>query len=80
MFQIHRFRYSISIKHKGIAWTEPKGVTFVRKIIEKAKENLLKHGVKKIETVLLVGDAPQEIVDFAKKEKIDVIIVGDRGL
>ena len=54
--------------------------TIGKKIIEEAKTNLLKHGVKKIETVLLVGDAPQEIVDFAKKERIDVIIVGDRGL
>lgn len=54
--------------------------TIGKKIIEEAKTNLLKHGVKRIETVLLVGDAPQEIVDFAKKQNIDVIIVGDRGL
>jgi nucleotide-binding universal stress UspA family protein len=54
--------------------------TIGKKILEDAKGVLLTHGIKKIEAVLLMGDAPQEIVDFAKKEKMDVIILGNQGL
>jgi nucleotide-binding universal stress UspA family protein len=54
--------------------------TIGKKIIEDAKNDMLRHDVKKIEPILLVGDAPQEIVDFAKKQNIDVIIIGNQGL
>jgi len=54
--------------------------TVGKKILEDAKKELLGKGIKDIEPVLLVGDAPQEIVDFAKKENIDVIIIGNQGL
>ena len=53
--------------------------TVGKRIIEDAKKELLSHGTKKIEPVLLVGDAPEEIVKFAKKENIDVIIIGSQG-
>ena len=36
--------------------------------IENAKKKLMSHGLKNVETILLVGDAPEEIVKFAKKE------------
>jgi nucleotide-binding universal stress UspA family protein len=54
--------------------------TIGKKIIEDAKSNMLQHDIKKIEPILLVGDAPREIVDFAKKQNIDVIILGNQGL
>ncbi len=54
--------------------------TIGKKIIEEAKNVLSIHGIKKIEPLLLVGDAPQEIVDFAKKKDMDVIILGNQGL
>jgi nucleotide-binding universal stress UspA family protein len=53
--------------------------TVGKKIIEDAKKVLLSHGIKNIEPVLLVGDAPEEIVQFAKNENIDVIIIGNQG-
>ncbi len=51
-----------------------------KKIVEDAKNDMLKRGIEKVEPILLVGDAPQEIVDFAKKQNIDVIIIGNQGL
>jgi nucleotide-binding universal stress UspA family protein len=38
------------------------------------------HGVIEISTVLVTGDSPaQEIVTFAEKEKIDLIVIGSKG-
>jgi len=38
------------------------------------------HGVADISTVLATADSPaQEILAFAEKEKIDLIIIGSRG-
>jgi nucleotide-binding universal stress UspA family protein len=54
--------------------------TIGKKILEDAQGILSGRGIKKIEKVLLVGDAPQEIVDFAKKENMDVIVLGNQGL
>ena len=53
--------------------------TVGQKILEDAKKELLGKKIKKIEPVLLTGDAPEEIVKFAKKEDIDVIIIGNQG-
>jgi nucleotide-binding universal stress UspA family protein len=53
--------------------------TVGKKIIEGAKMELMSHGIKSVEPVLLVGDAPEEIVNFAKKENVDVIIIGNQG-
>jgi nucleotide-binding universal stress UspA family protein len=53
--------------------------TVGKKILEDAKKELSGKGIKDIELVLLVGDAPEEIVAFAKKENIDVIIIGNKG-
>jgi nucleotide-binding universal stress UspA family protein len=54
--------------------------TIGKKIIEGAKAELAKNGVTSVEAVLLTGDAPQKIIDYAKKQKIDVIVMGNRGL
>lgn len=53
--------------------------TVGKKILEDAKKELLSTGMKDLEPVLLVGNAPDEIVRYAKKENIDVIIIGNQG-
>ncbi len=60
----------------GKAYLETVG----KQIISDARKKLADHGVKGIETSLLVGDAPEEIVKFAKEQKIDMIILGNQGL
>ena len=50
-------------------------------LLEKSKKELESYGIHKITTVLLKGTSPsREIVDFAEKEKVNLIIIGARGL
>jgi len=60
----------------GKAYLETVG----KQIINDARKALASHGVRGIETSLLVGDAPEEIVKFAKKQKVDMIVLGNQGL
>ena len=49
-------------------------------LLAKAKDQMKTHGVTDISTVLVTGDSPaQEIVAFAEKEKIDLIVIGSKG-
>ncbi len=49
-------------------------------LLAKAKDQMKAHGVTDISTVLVTGDSPaQEIVAFAEKEKIDLIVIGSKG-
>jgi nucleotide-binding universal stress UspA family protein len=54
--------------------------TVGKRIISDARKALAEHGVTDIETTLLVGDAPEEIIKFAKKNRVDLIILGNQGL
>jgi nucleotide-binding universal stress UspA family protein len=48
--------------------------------LAKAKDQMKSHGVTDINTVLSTADSPaQEIVSFAEKEKIDLIVIGSKG-
>jgi nucleotide-binding universal stress UspA family protein len=48
--------------------------------LAKARDQMKAHGVADISTVLVTGDSPaQEIVAFAEKEKIDLIVIGSKG-
>jgi nucleotide-binding universal stress UspA family protein len=50
-------------------------------ILGKAKDIAKSHGVTKIDTVLITGTSvPHEIVNYAEKEKVDLIIIGSKGL
>ncbi len=50
-------------------------------LLEKSKEFLHKQGIQKVVTVVLKGTSPsREIIDYAEKEKVHLIIVGARGL
>jgi nucleotide-binding universal stress UspA family protein len=49
-------------------------------LLAKAKDQMKTHGVTDINSVLVTGDSPaQEIVAFAEKEKIDLIVIGSKG-
>lgn len=49
------------------------------KILDKCKQMAEKNGVK-IETVIAEGDAASNITSYARKEGMDLIIIGSRGL
>ena len=54
-----------------------KGETHVDKVKKKAKEN----GVKvRTDIVLGISSVVKEIVEYAEKNKIDIIVIGSRGL
>jgi len=49
-------------------------------LLTRAKDQMKGLGAADINTVLATGDSPaQEIVSFAEKEKIDLIVIGSKG-
>ncbi len=49
-------------------------------LLEKAREQIKSYGVSKVNTVLATAPSPaMEIVSYAEKEKIDLIVIGSRG-
>jgi len=49
-------------------------------LLAKAKDQIKSLGVTDINTVLATADSPaHEIVSFAEKEKIDLIVIGSKG-
>ena len=49
-------------------------------LLAKAKDQMKTLGVADINSVLATADSPaQEIVSFAEKEKIDLIVIGSKG-
>jgi nucleotide-binding universal stress UspA family protein len=49
-------------------------------LLARAKDQMKTHGVTDISTDLVTGDSPaQEIVAYAEKEKIDLIVIGSKG-
>ncbi len=49
-------------------------------LLAKSSDLMKSHGVSVVNTVLATAPSPaQEIVSFAEKEKIDLIVIGSRG-
>jgi nucleotide-binding universal stress UspA family protein len=49
-------------------------------LLTKAKEQMKSLGVSKVSTILATAPSPaMEIVSYAEKEKIDLIVIGSRG-
>lgn len=51
-----------------------------RKLLERAQETVKQAGVKTIETEIASGPAAAAILDHAKKQQADMIVMGSRGL
>lgn len=49
-------------------------------IVNNAYQRAVDAGVKKVERDFAVGDPAETIVDYAKENKIDVVVMGRRGL
>jgi len=49
-------------------------------VLRSAKENAEKAGANKVETMIGTGDPATSILDFARRRKVDMIVVGTRGL
>jgi len=51
-----------------------------RRLLESAERTAREKGVTQVETRLVTGDAPREILGCAEAEHADLIIIGSRGL
>jgi nucleotide-binding universal stress UspA family protein len=51
-----------------------------QKIIEEAERETRKRGVKDVNSTLVQGDPARKIMEFAKAEGVDMIVIGSRGL
>ena len=49
-------------------------------IIDAAKDEASQNGVKNVETVQLEGDPAEMIIEYAKENGFDMIVIGSRGL
>ena len=49
-------------------------------ILLEAVENAKSYGVKKVQTAIGSGDPATSVIGFAKRRKVDMIVVGTRGL
>ncbi len=49
-------------------------------VLRKAKEKAEKAGANKVQTAIGTGDPATSILGFAKRRKVDMIVVGTRGL
>jgi len=51
-----------------------------KQIAGRAEKIAAKAGVKKVDTVMLEGDPAEAILNFAASRKVDMIVLGSRGL
>ncbi len=49
-------------------------------VLRTAKEKAEKAGAKKVQTAIGTGDPATSILDFARRRKVDMIVLGTRGL
>jgi nucleotide-binding universal stress UspA family protein len=52
---------------------------YARQIIEEGEEEIKKMGIKNYQSDILYGDPVQEIIEFARKNDIDMIVMGSHG-
>ena len=52
---------------------------FAKQIIEQAESDVKKKNVESYQSAILKGSPAQEIVEFAKKNKVDMIVMGSHG-
>jgi nucleotide-binding universal stress UspA family protein len=52
---------------------------FAKEIIEGAEKEIKQKGVESYQSTILLGNPAQEIIEFARKNNVDMIIMGSRG-
>ena len=52
---------------------------YAQEIIEKAEKEVKKKGVESYQTTILQGNPAQEIIEFARKNSVDMIVMGSHG-
>lgn len=50
-----------------------------KKIIEKAERVVKKKGVERYQSAIVQGDPAQQIIEFARKNSVDMIVMGSHG-
>jgi nucleotide-binding universal stress UspA family protein len=51
-----------------------------KKIVEEAKRVTKERGVKDVQSTVIQGNPASRIIEFARAEGVDVIVMGNRGL
>ena len=51
-----------------------------KKIIEEAERETKKCGLKDVQSTMVQGEPASRIIEFAKAEGVDMIVIGSRGL
>jgi len=52
---------------------------FAKEVIEEAEKEIKQKGVVSYQSAILQGNPAQEIIDFAKKNNVEMIVMGSRG-
>jgi nucleotide-binding universal stress UspA family protein len=51
-----------------------------RKIMEEAKRKAKRRGVREVQSAVIQGNPASKIIEFARTEGVDLIVMGNRGL
>jgi nucleotide-binding universal stress UspA family protein len=49
-------------------------------LVEQAREKAVSYGATRVEGRVVMGDAAEQVIDFAEDRKADLIVCGSRGL
>jgi nucleotide-binding universal stress UspA family protein len=52
---------------------------YARQIIEEGEREIEKKGIKNYQSDILHGDPAQEIIEYARKNSVDMIVMGSHG-
>ena len=74
---VHHMPAAYSLHPLGFMGTSPSKK--VKKLLESAKTRCAKKGIK-FNSKIITGVPGYDIVNFAKKKKVDMIVIGARGL
>lgn len=52
---------------------------FSTEILEEAERHVRNRGIENVQSTMLQGNPAQEIIEFARKNTVDMIVMGSRG-
>lgn len=82
IYLLHVFRLNIIPEGLGECFMSDRIQlqTMGKKILAAAENKAKKKGVKHIEMTLIEGDPIEKIINYAKDNDVDIIVIGSRGL